>query len=87
MALCWSWAERDDPLFPPRPVGRVGGHRDLLVPLAWIWGSVALGQSFSPSVSWTLAEAGTYTATTFAWESVSNPDALSPPASLEISVS
>ncbi|CAI9830764.1 hypothetical protein IBTHAUMO2_1080001 [Nitrosopumilaceae archaeon] len=59
---------------------------NVTVHLAWISGSVALGQSFSPSVSWTPAAAGTYTATTFAWESVSNPEALSPPVSLEITV-
>ena len=41
-------------------------------------------QPSSPSVS--RIPAGTYTATTFAWESVSNPEALSPPVSLEITV-
>ncbi|CAI9831749.1 conserved hypothetical protein [Nitrosopumilaceae archaeon] len=60
---------------------------NVTVHLAWISGSVAEGQSFSPSVSWTPAASGTYTATTFAWESVSNPEALSPPVSLEITVS
>ena len=59
---------------------------NVTVHLAWISGSVAEGQSFSPSVSWTPAASGTYTATTFAWESVSNPEALSPPVSLEITV-
>ena len=60
---------------------------NVTVHLAWISGSVAEGQSFSPSVSWTPAASGSYTATTFAWESVSNPEALSPPVSLEITVS
>ena len=59
---------------------------NVTVHLAWISGSVAEGQSFSPSVSWTPAASGSYTATTFAWESVSNPEALSPPVSLEITV-
>ena len=37
---------------------------NVTVHLAWISGSVAEGQSFSPSVSWTPAASGTYTATT-----------------------
>ena len=66
---------------------QIQDEENVTVHLAWISGSVAEGQSFSPSVSWTPAASGTYTATTFAWESVSNPEALSPPVSLEITVS
>ncbi len=57
------------------------------VSLAWITGSLAPGQSFSPALSWTPDAAGTYTATVFVWESVDSPTALSPPTSTEISVS
>ncbi|KAG2477625.1 MAG: hypothetical protein NPMRTH1_1030001 [Nitrosopumilales archaeon] len=57
------------------------------VSLAWITGSLAPGQSFSPALSWTPDAAGTYTATVFVWESVDNPTALSPPTSVDISVS
>ena len=57
------------------------------VSLSWIAGSLAGGQSFSPSVSWTPTNAGDYKVTAFAWESLSNPTALSPPVSIEISVS
>ncbi|CAE6486890.1 hypothetical protein [Candidatus Nitrosotenuis uzonensis] len=57
------------------------------VSLAWITGSLAPGQSFSPALSWTPSEAGTYTGTVFVWESVENPTALSPPVSVDITVS
>jgi len=57
------------------------------VALAWISGSLSAGQSFSPALSWTPDAPGTYTATVFVWESVDNPTALSPPVSVNISVS
>ncbi|WP_268541911.1 hypothetical protein [Candidatus Nitrosotenuis cloacae] len=57
------------------------------VSLAWITGSLSAGQSFSPALSWIPTEAGTYTATVFVWESVDNPTALSPPVSVDITVS
>jgi len=56
------------------------------VALAWITGSLAPGQSFSPALSWIPTQAGTYTATAFVWESVDNPTALSPPVSTTVTV-
>ena len=56
------------------------------VQLAWITGSLAAGQSFSPAQSWTPETAGAYDATAFVWESVDNPTALSPPVSTPITV-
>ena len=56
------------------------------VSLAWITGSLAAGQSFSPALSWIPDASGTYTATVFVWESVDNPTALSPPDSVAITV-
>jgi hypothetical protein len=56
------------------------------VSLAWITGSLASGQSFSPALSWIPADAGTYTATAFVWQSVDNPTALSPPVSTTVTV-
>jgi len=55
--------------------------------LAWITGSLSAGQSFSPALSWIATAPGTYTATVFVWESVDNPTALSPPESVDITVS
>jgi len=57
------------------------------IALAWISGTLAAGQSFSPALSWTPDAPGTYTATVFVWESIDNPTALSPPTSVDISVS
>jgi len=57
------------------------------VSLAWITGSLASGQSFSPALSWIPTTSGSFTATAFVWESVDNPTALSPPVSTTIDVS
>ena len=56
------------------------------VQLAWITGSLAPGQSFSPAQSWIPEVAGSYDATAFVWESVDNPTALSPPVTTPITV-
>ena len=56
------------------------------VSLAWITGSLAAGQSFSPALSWIPESAGAHDATAFVWESVDNPTALSPPVSTDITV-
>ncbi|MGI0041377.1 MAG: hypothetical protein ACRD94_05360 [Nitrosopumilaceae archaeon] len=56
------------------------------VSLSWITGSLAPGQSMSPSQSWTPGETGTYNAQIFVWESIDNPDALSAPLIIKIKV-
>jgi hypothetical protein len=56
------------------------------VSLAWITGSLSVGQAFSPALSWIPNAPGTYTATAFVWESIDNPTALSPPATINITV-
>ena len=56
------------------------------VQLAWITGTLAAGQSFSPAQSWIPDAAGAYDATAFVWESVDNPTALSPPVTTPITV-
>ena len=58
----------------------------VVVSLAWITGSLAPEQSFSPAESWTPSAPGMYTATAFVWESLDNPTALSPPVTLDITV-
>ena len=57
------------------------------VALAWIQGTLGPAQTFDPALSWTPAAAGSYTATAFAWESIDNPTALSPPAEFNVTVS
>ena len=56
------------------------------VSLAWITGSLASGQSFSPALSWIPSASGSYEATVFVWESVDNPSALSDTVSVNIDV-
>jgi len=56
------------------------------VSLSWITGSLAPGQILNPAQSWTPNAQGSYNVQIFVWESVDNPDALSPPISTEVSV-
>ena len=56
------------------------------ISLAWITGALSPNQRLSPALSWTPDESGMYTAKIFVWESITNPDALSPPLHLEIEV-
>ena len=57
-----------------------------VVSLAWLTGSLSPNQQLSPALSWMPTEAGTYTATVFVWESLQNPEAISPPLSIDILV-
>ncbi len=43
-------------------------------------------QTFSPSVSWTPSKAGNYTVQIFVWQSIDNPNSLSPPLLTDITV-
>ena len=54
--------------------------------LSWITGSMAPKQTLNLGQSWLPHTAGTYTAQIFVWQSISNPNALSPPLSLQIQV-
>jgi len=56
------------------------------VSLSWITGTLTGGQSLNPAQSWTPGASGTYTAQIFVWQSIDNPNALSPPLSTTISV-
>jgi len=58
----------------------------ITVSLAWITGSLSPNQSLSPALSWTPEKVGMYTAEIFVWDSITNPDPLSPPLHLEIEV-
>ena len=65
---------------------QIQNEEGVTVALSWITGTLGAGATFSPSQSWTPSETGSYTATTFVWESVSNPTALSPQLSIAIDV-
>ena len=58
----------------------------VVVSLSWLSGSLDPGQSLNPSQSWTPMSPGTYTAQIFVWEGINNPDALSQPLNMIITV-
>ena len=65
---------------------QIQNEDEVTIALSWITGTLGAGATFSPSQSWTPSETGSYTATIFVWESVSNPTALSPQLSITIDV-
>ncbi|HET6457292.1 MAG TPA: hypothetical protein VFG24_00230 [Nitrosopumilaceae archaeon] len=58
----------------------------VVVSLSWLSGSLDSGQSLNPSQSWTPVLPGTYTAQIFVWAGINNPDALSTPLNMMITV-
>ena len=65
---------------------QIRDNNNVPVSLAWITGYFSPGQSMSPALSWTPDRGGTYTTTSFVWESVDNPIPLSTPVSTTIPV-
>jgi len=58
----------------------------VVVSLSWLAGSLTPRQSFSPAQSWIPTESGTFHINVFVWESIDNPEALSPPLSMIVTV-
>ena len=56
------------------------------ISLGWITGSLSPNQRLSPALSWTPEKPGVYFAEIFVWNSITNPDPLSPPLHLDIEV-
>lgn len=56
------------------------------IQLSWLTGTLSAGQSLNPSQSWTPTVPGNYTAQIFVWSGISNPDALSPPLIMKLTV-
>ena len=65
---------------------QIQNEDEVTVALSWITGTLGAGATFNAAQSWTPSETGSYTATIFVWESVSNPTALSPQLSITIDV-
>ena len=65
---------------------QVQDENGVTVSLNWVLGTLAADQSFSPGASWTPTDAGTYDVTAFVWESIDNPTALSPTATIALTV-
>ena len=65
---------------------QVKNDQGVVLSLSWLTGSLSPRQSFSPAQSWTPTETGTFYIQVFVWESIDNPDALSPPLSMTVNV-
>ena len=65
---------------------QIQNHDEVVVSLSWLTGSLDPGQSLNPSQSWTPTSPGNYTAQIFVWNSLNNPDALSVPLNMMITV-
>ncbi len=65
---------------------QVKNEQDIVISLSWLTGSLSPRQSFSPAQSWTPVETGTFQIQVFVWESIDNPEALSPPLSMIVNV-
>lgn len=65
---------------------QVTDQNGVVIQLSWLTGTLTAGQSLNPSQSWTPAMPGNYTAQIFVWSAINNPDALSAPLTMKISV-
>jgi hypothetical protein len=65
---------------------QIQNHDGVVVSLSWLTGSLDSGQSLNPSQSWTPVSPGTYSAQIFVWAGINNPDALSVPLNMMITV-
>jgi len=65
---------------------QVTNNDDVVVSLSWLTGSLSPKQSLSPAQSWMPTESGLFTVEIFVWESIDNPEALSPPLSMTVNV-
>lgn len=67
-------------------ITQVKNDNDVVISLSWLTGSLSPRQSFSPAQSWIPNESGNYHIQIFVWESIDNPEALSPPLSMTVNV-
>jgi hypothetical protein len=65
---------------------QISGKNQITESFSWVSGILLSSQTFSPSVSWTPSRAGDYTVNVFVWQSINNPNSLSPPLSTDLTV-
>lgn len=53
---------------------------------SWLSGMLLPSQTLSPSISWTPSKAGNHTVNVFVWQSIDNPNSLSPPVFTDLTV-
>ncbi len=75
--------DRDQPF---AYIVQIKDSNGVVIQLSWLTGTLTPGQSLNPSQSWTPTTAGSYSAEIYVWSGINNPDALSPPLSMNISV-
>ncbi len=68
-------------------ITQVKNDNGVVISLPWLTGSLSPRQTFSPTQSWIQTESGIFHIQIFVWEGIDNPDALSPPLSMIVSVS
>jgi len=68
-------------------ITQVKNDDGVVISLSWLTGSLSPRQTFSPAQSWIPTESGVFHIQIFVWEGINNPDALSPPLSMIVSVS
>ncbi len=68
-------------------ITQVKNNDGVVISLSWLTGSLSPRQTFSPAQSWIPTESGIFHIQIFVWEGINNPDALSPPLSMTVSVS
>ncbi|MFQ5475884.1 MAG: hypothetical protein ACE5DT_02510 [Nitrosopumilus sp.] len=67
-------------------ITQVTNDDNVVISLSWLTGSLSPRQMFSPAQSWTPTETGVYHIQVFVWESITTPEALSPPLSMTVNV-
>jgi hypothetical protein len=67
-------------------VVQISGKNQITESFSWVSGMLLSSQTFSPSVSWTPSKTGNYTVQVFVWQSINNPNALSPSLSTDLTV-
>ncbi|MDE1727323.1 MAG: hypothetical protein KGH89_08705 [Thaumarchaeota archaeon] len=75
--------DRDQPF---AYIVQVSDKNGVAIQLSWLTGTLSAGQSLNPSQSWTPTVPGNYTAQIFVWSGINNPDALSPPLIMKLTV-
>jgi len=68
-------------------ITQVKNDNGVVISLSWLTGPLSPRQTFSPAQSWIPTESGVFHIQIFVWEGINNPDALSPPLSMTVSVS
>lgn len=65
---------------------QIQDNNGITISLSWITGAMIPKQTLNLGQSWIPISPGTYTAQIFVWESITNPNALSPPLVLQVQV-